>query len=199
MNPKEIAQVVSIGLSFCAIWYCIFYLYRDLAVDSFRDKMFSLRDEFFDEAKAGNIDFKHISYGLLRNTMNGFIRYAHRLTFLDCVISMLCLKHKINTEHEFSFTKRWEHSINDLPVETKNKLEEYRSRMLRLAVKHVIISSPCLFFTCLPFWMLKSIFCKRKNRCSTASKIEPITKIQKTFSCSMQSTALAYGKEALAF
>lgn len=194
MSPNEIAKVLSIGLSFCAAWYFIACIYRNFAVDDFRDKMFALRDEFFDAANDGLIDFDHLAYGLLRSTMNGFIRHANKLTFFDCVVTMLVLRKQQKTLHEFSFTGRWEDAITALPEEAKTDLEKYRTKMLSLAIKHVIFSSPFLMFIVIPPTFL---FVLQKNLC-TSIRCRIMTLFQNTFGCSMQSTALAYGKEALA-
>lgn len=194
MSPEEIAQVLSIGLSFCAIWFCLFYLYRDFAADLFREKMFDLRAQFFEEAERGLIEFDHLAYGLLRSTMNGFIRYAHKLTLMDCLIIMLITRRKAETVHEYAFTKRWTMSIRDLPQDKKDRLEEFRKRMVSLSVKHVMLSSPCLMLTIAPICASLSIF-----RASPDSiKKKSLCKIETTVGPSLQSTALAYGKEVFA-
>ncbi len=58
-----------------------FWLYRDYRIDLFRQRLFALRDELFDLARSGAISFDDRAYGLLRSTLNGFIRFGHRLTF----------------------------------------------------------------------------------------------------------------------
>ena len=64
-------------ISITILWVGLFWLYRDYCIDLFRQRMFALRDELFDQAAKGAIPFNHKSYGMLRVSMNGFIRFAH--------------------------------------------------------------------------------------------------------------------------
>ena len=64
-----------------ACWAFLFLkMIPEMRLDSFRQNMFAIRDELFDFAADGNIAFDHPAYMMLRNQMNGFIRYAHHLT-----------------------------------------------------------------------------------------------------------------------
>lgn len=65
-------------------------LWSGARLDSFRQKMFVVRDELFDYAASGKIEFNDPAYRLLRQSMNGHIRYAHQLTFFV----FACLLHK---------------------------------------------------------------------------------------------------------
>jgi len=69
------------SLSLIGLWVLFFWLYRDYRVDLFRQRLFALRDELFDLGRTSQIAFHHQAYGLLRTTINGYIRFAHRLSF----------------------------------------------------------------------------------------------------------------------
>src|SRR4051812_41355603 len=54
--------------------------WRRYRLDVFRQRLFALRDELFDVAAAGEIDFNDFAYGGLRLLINSIIRFGHRVT-----------------------------------------------------------------------------------------------------------------------
>jgi hypothetical protein len=105
--------------------------------------MFSLRDELFDEAIEGKIDFNHPAYKTLRNTMNGFIRFGHRLGILRFIVTMYFLsKDEYASMRNRSFNSVWEESVSDLSPAMKEKMFEYKIRMNALVIGHVALFSP---------------------------------------------------------
>lgn len=74
-----LSSVISLALG----WVLLFWLYPSYNTDRFRQSMFALRDRLFDEARGGTISFEHPAYRLLRMTINGFMRYAHRMSGLN--------------------------------------------------------------------------------------------------------------------
>lgn len=60
--------------------YLIFY--RRTRADSFREDMFTIRDEVFDYFWQNNLSFESPSYMLLRDSLNGAIRVGDQLNIL---------------------------------------------------------------------------------------------------------------------
>ena len=77
--------VLSSLISLTGIWCLLFILYRDYRADSLRQDLFEIRDELFDQAASGLVDFDEPAYDMLRETLNGNIRFAHRLSLLRVV------------------------------------------------------------------------------------------------------------------
>lgn len=73
----ELMSVISLA----AIGVMLFFLYNTFRVESIRQRIFSLRDELFDEALKGNISFNSQAYIATRSMLNGVIRYSHRISF----------------------------------------------------------------------------------------------------------------------
>src|SRR5438552_13935668 len=86
MTNHSPLTVVVTSLSLMGLWILFFWLYRDYRVDLFRQRMFELRDELFELGRVDEIAFHHQAYGLLRTTINGYIRFAHRISFLSVVL-----------------------------------------------------------------------------------------------------------------
>ena len=82
---QQVLIIVSL-LSVLFVWVIAFWLYPDYRNDTFRQGMFKIRDEFFDEARLGRISFDDKAYGILRTMMNGCIRFAHLLNIAHLLI-----------------------------------------------------------------------------------------------------------------
>lgn len=134
-------------LSLMGIIILLFWLYGDYSIDSFRQRMFVVRDELFDEARNGLIEFDHPAYGLLRGTMNGYIRFGHRLRLLEFLLFMVTVRKEREDilSSKFTFEKQWEKATSELKPATIERLKDYRSRMNRMVVEHLLLRSPIFF------------------------------------------------------
>lgn len=141
---------ISTLTSILGIWILLFWLYRDLVTDSFRQEMFALRDELFDAAEDGVIDFAHPAYGLLRSTMNGFIRFTHRMTLLDVLLLSIGGRNSDVLDKESSFSSRLGRELDTLDPTTSTVLKNFHSRMNVMVLKHVFRSSPVLVALIVP-------------------------------------------------
>lgn len=133
----------------------VFWVLPAFFVDGFRQKMFALRDSLFSEAAEGLIDFDHPAYGMLRSTMNGYIRFAHRLTLTHALFLMWRLRGLLPEEP--SFETKWEGHVAQLDSRAQERLRSYKERMDRALVRHVLYSSPLLLILIVPWiivWVL---------------------------------------------
>jgi hypothetical protein len=122
-----------------------FWLWPCVRLDSFRQNMFGLRDELFDYAASGRIAFDHPAYRLLRQSMNGFIRHAHRLTFFQVVMNTLAWKVEGRAAPTFDWTARWNVALASI----KNRdvmadLIKFHERETMLVSERVVLGSPFL-------------------------------------------------------
>jgi hypothetical protein len=119
-------------------------LWAGARLDSFRQEMFIIRDELFDFASGGKIGFDDPSYRLLRQLMNGFIRYGHQLTFFRICLGAAQVK-TLGQEPVNKWTTKWEKAVNNTKdEETKKALEEFHSRAVLCVGKRLILGSPLL-------------------------------------------------------
>src|SRR5580658_4090425 len=82
MTPlHNFSAALHIVMGLAAIWILLFKLVRDYRIDALRNRLFALRDDLFDYASAGNVEFDEPAYFKLRGVINSLIRFAHRLTF----------------------------------------------------------------------------------------------------------------------
>lgn len=140
----EAATAVSTLLSLAGILFVLNRL-RAVAVDHFRHEIFTLRDDLFDRAAAGAISFSHPAYGMLRSTMNGFLRWGERMRLLDVVLLLAFTRADRVTEDPFD--TRWKRAATGLPVSDREWLESYRSRMRKVVIRYLVVGSLVLVAT----------------------------------------------------
>jgi hypothetical protein len=140
MNTHTLGQILQFLLSFLCLWFFLFVLYKRLALDFFRQKLFQLRDDLFDDAANGLINFNHPSYVVLRNTMNGFLRFGHKISFFQLLITIVI--HGDHIGKRKSFRKVWQESSATLTPEQKTKLEPYLVRLNELLLLQSFFGSP---------------------------------------------------------
>lgn len=140
MITTDLAISVLISIAgLLALFYLAFWMYRDYQVDRFRQQIFSFRDELFDYAAAGKISFDHPAYTLMRRTMNGYIRFAHQMTFTHLLVGLFVAP---ASDGEVSFNEKYEQSTAELPSDVKRIFDYYRMKMEREALIHILFATP---------------------------------------------------------
>jgi hypothetical protein len=155
MADLVVNSLVSV-LSLLGLWAIVFWLYRDYAIDRFRQEMFALRDSFFDAADSGLVSFDHPAYGLLRSTMNGFIRFGHRLGFVQLLLAVSMTQPREVEGASPSFHQAWESASRELDAAQREKLALFLMHMNAIVVKHIFLGSPVVVVTVLLpaiFWL----------------------------------------------
>lgn len=143
----ELALNLAISVaSILGLWILVFWLYADLAVDRFRQEIFTLRDELFDLAATGPLQFEDPVYGLLRSTMNGFIRFAHRIGLGRVLITPLIVA-PLQVENEPTFSERYSRATAESSAEARDAADGILLRMNIAIVRYVFTRSPVVFMT----------------------------------------------------
>jgi hypothetical protein len=136
-------------IAILVLWVAYYWLYRDYALDLFRQRMFALRDDLFDFAADGKIAFDHPAYTTLRTTMNGYVRFGHRLRFFDVFLMYVFLPKRILKDVEKrSFEKKYEASVRRLDKETRKNMDLFRFKMQEIAILYLLKTSlpTCIIF-----------------------------------------------------
>lgn len=136
VNTTPIYSVISlVGLAI------LLELFRRQEVDRFRQKMFELRDKLFLEAANGLVGFDHPAYGYLRTTMNGFIRFAHRVSIWHAVIGFV-----LAPDRGGEAVAAWKKKQRNLSPHQRERLDYYRFRMNVLILEHFLLALPDMLF-----------------------------------------------------
>jgi hypothetical protein len=200
MNPETIYHALASLVSLAIGCYLYFVRFRSYRVDLFRQRMFELRAELFDEADGGLMDFEHPAYGILRTTMNGYIRFAHRLN-LWLVIFLVLFTAGVSVPTERS----WADITSDLEPEVQEKLERYRRRMAYLAIRQAAIVSPEACIVAIPMlFVIVIILAVRYQLASHREESKegpamdsPISQARSSVVTTIDDTAFAYGQGEL--
>lgn len=129
-------------ISILMLWVALFWFYREFRTDTFRQSLFALRDEFFDDAAAGKIPFDSRAYGILRTTINGMIRFAHQLTLAQFIV--IAFRKRRTADSDRQIDKVLSKAIAELTPEQNRLCTCYVERLHLMVVKHLIMSSPLL-------------------------------------------------------
>ena len=135
-----------LGLLLLAILYFEFYL--DMMTDTYRQNLFTIRDELFIYAMNGHISFEHPAYHMLRNMLNGSIRFGHRMSLgyiLGLSFSYSLMKK--DDAYVASFKENWKAALDSLPAEVAVQMEETRMKMHVSTYMHIVFRSPLLVLT----------------------------------------------------
>ena len=145
IDLESMAVILNFGFGLILLWVLVFWCWKSYRIDSFRQKLFALRDELFDFADSGAIAFDDPAYYRLRKTLNGMIRFAHQITFPRLCIALIAEKISPDPLAKEAYQK-WNDAllnINDFTIQ--ETMLEIHSRMSFLMVKHMIKGSPTLF------------------------------------------------------
>lgn len=72
--------VFAIALVLFTLWCLFQFVFVPYRLDIFRHRVFLLRDQLFDEAMRGKIDFSNPVYKATRRLLNTYIRFGHRFS-----------------------------------------------------------------------------------------------------------------------
>lgn len=144
MSSMELAAVFQSAVALVALAVLLLKLWPSLRLDVFRQEMFSIRDEAFDYAASGKIDFSDPAYRLLRQSFNGFIRYGHHLTCFRLFITVLHWK-TMGHPPPIEWSVRWERALANLKdEEVKKDLQQFHTRAMNLVTARLVLGNPFL-------------------------------------------------------
>jgi hypothetical protein len=150
MENTDFTVALGTVISLAGLWVLWAFLYRDYCVDSFRQRMFALRDSLFDFAanEDTDLDFSDSAYGQLRSTLNGFIRFGHRVSLIQFVAIILATEAPAAASQ--SYERRWKLALKSKDAMTQEHLRAIRRESHIFVLRHIVLSSPLLMITIVP-------------------------------------------------
>ncbi|HVA81757.1 MAG TPA: hypothetical protein VNF29_12600, partial [Candidatus Binataceae bacterium] len=128
-------RVVHFFVGVLAFWGLFYLSARTLLLDILRQRLFAIRDDLFDFAADGGIEFGNPIYRELREDINNFIRFAHKLSFARMIFGPWGMP----DDHPAMVSIRnWTESANQLEPLAKRKLFEVRAEVLQEVVKCIV-------------------------------------------------------------
>jgi len=152
------------------IWYLLFIAYPKYKLDLFRESVFTLRNQLFDAAADGLIEFDHDAYRMLRSTNNGFIRFGHRLSILQMIV-VWKVPNQLGQESIPSYEDRWKSVTHGMDSDVLGQLAKFRNELNFLTVKYLITKSPMFVIINVVLVPLVLIFILFKNPAKAMSNL----------------------------
>ena len=131
----KIAIFLSSWMSIMLIMFLLLPLYKSYRIDKFRYRMFRLRAELFDEAHKGEISFESDAYVMLREAINAFIRFGHKINLIRFVLFSIGLKTDDDTREPFSQRLK-----RNCTKQQKEMMMSYYEQLNICVVKHMIVT-----------------------------------------------------------
>ena len=170
MTDAQLTAALTSLVSLSGILFLLGRL-RACAVDHFREGVFALRDGLFDHAASGAIGFDHPAYGMLRTTMNGFLRWADRLRLPEVVL-LLAFYRRADWPAATDFENRWNRALADLQPEERERLRSCRDRLHRLLAGYLVFGSPLFVATLvLPLLVCTVRFLAKECNIAVANRV----------------------------
>jgi hypothetical protein len=139
---RELNVLMLVGTAMF-LWFIGWRRYR---LDVFRQNVFALRDELFDIAADGDIQFKDQAYGGLRRHLNATIRYGHRLNSTN-VIAYQLFGPKLPVEFRSGYDV-WRESVNQISdADVRARLLNIHERLVYQIVLKIAVTSVLMLLT----------------------------------------------------
>lgn len=135
---NSLSSLAAIGILVVLWWKC----YPSMRVEEFRQAVFRLRASLFDSAARGEIAFDDELYQVLRSTMNGMLKDADNITFLDIVHSEILAK-RFSVPNQFADVLK--RASQDLTPEKNAVYAPFLKKIPDLLVLLIIRRSIVLF------------------------------------------------------
>ncbi|MGA7695542.1 MAG: hypothetical protein WCA76_10960, partial [Candidatus Sulfotelmatobacter sp.] len=120
-----------------ALWFLYFFCWREHRIDTYRQRLFGVRDNLFDYAASEAIRFDDPAYTTLRDLSNGLIRFAHTLTFTRvCALAFLGAPPRTNR------MELWMADVQTRSPEVRDRLLKAHEEIKRASLWHVLAWSP---------------------------------------------------------
>ncbi|HWE48161.1 MAG TPA: hypothetical protein VG273_00115 [Bryobacteraceae bacterium] len=156
MTPlSDFSAALHVAMGLFAVWILAFKFARDYRIDSLRDHLFALRDDLFDYAAEGNVEFDDPAYFKLRSLINSLIRFAHRLTFARFFTGVIFTSVSGSRGFDNPLLE-WQSAVEALRTEQQKRLKEIHSAALVMVVRHLITGSPVMI-VCLALFAVGAI------------------------------------------
>ncbi len=141
-----IGNVLHLGLGLYLLWFLAFFCWHSYRLDSLRDELFQVRNELFDYAATGAISFDEPAYWLLRQRLNGLLRFAHTLSFFRLIVTVTAISTSAEGRRRVrKSSERWRSELEHASKGVREKLIGFDNRAGEIVAKHVITGSPVLF------------------------------------------------------
>ena len=128
-------RMIRLCFGVTALWVLFYLSVRPLFLDLLRQRLFAIRDDLFDFAADGGIEFDDPVYRELREDINNFIRFAHKLSFARMIFAPWGMP---DNHPAMVSIRNWTERANQLRPLAKRKLFDVRAEVLQEVVSYIV-------------------------------------------------------------
>lgn len=134
--------IMIIGLLIASLLFIFDHYYREYYLDRTREELFTIRDQLFNYASDGKLDFNSKSYGLTRAKLNGMIRFTHELSMIRVIVLLIShSRYRKNDESYIEYVHKCDKAMDELTIEQKEVISHVTEEMHRRIVWYIFHSS----------------------------------------------------------
>lgn len=144
-EQAAVALMTSIGIGLLLLMY---YIYRRLFLDSFRDRLFHLREEWFNLAidPDSTLVFESALYRSVEQWLCGILRFAHRISFFFIIVERINERVQ-NVDMDVSPVEQITRTVNKIPDEhTRKAALAIWNEIPWLILRYLLLTSFLFFF-----------------------------------------------------
>ena len=143
-NGQLIANVLYNTLGLLALLFTL-RSWRNYRTDKLREDLFSLRAELFQYADTGAISFDDPLYKKLRMLLNSLIRFAHQISFIRLVVTMVWEKSSPLMSGVPNYMDQLRSAAPSIQREAFCELESIHQRMIKAIAVQLLVTSVMAF------------------------------------------------------
>ena len=143
MTPAEVAaENLLIWIDLALLYLIVFVLYRKYRVDALRHRLFVVRGGLFDYALANGLAFNDPAYVMLRDTINGTLRFAHKISVTRFLVLSAAVRWFDCTGMVTNYERQWQEALGRVAVpEHRRKIVELHDQALLAIGRHTTLGS----------------------------------------------------------
>jgi hypothetical protein len=170
-NAMNIHIILILSAELAVLWWLFAWLYYDYRLDLLRFRLFLARDKLFCAAAEGKIAFDDPAYVMTRTTINGSLRFAHRLTLSKLVVTAL-LRRRYDPHGGARYHAKLEESMHNLSLDQKRLILDAHFELHSALLTHVAHVSLIIFPIALLFKLGLHLHLWRSHRFPKRARVE---------------------------
>lgn len=136
-------------LTLVAFWWFVTVNTR-LALAELRHQLFKARGQLFDQSLELNVAFDSEAYGIARTTINGLIRFAHKLNLFQIIAILFSDKYLYEKKLSKSYENKMKKAIAKLTPEQQDMVNQVITEANKAIVIYIFKSSLLLTIIFMP-------------------------------------------------
>ena len=140
-------------MGLAGLWIIFHWPFAQYRRDLLQNRLFAARQELFDIGRRGDLPFDHPAYGLIRTTINGFIRVGPQASLIG-VIVLLCLPGRENRHRDETYSARLRRLSQELHPGVRKQVDCVMASVHIALIRHLVFTSLPLAVTLGPLALM---------------------------------------------